>query len=66
MSPVSPGFLSAILGQLARVVAALLTLVALVAAAAGCGGRPAGWSAPAGQPQAIGLARSVALLDLPA
>jgi hypothetical protein len=40
--------------------------VALLLAAAGCGGRPDAWSQPASAPQVVPLASSVALIDTPA
>jgi hypothetical protein len=58
--------ITAILGRVARAILAAAAIAAAAGAAGGCGDRAGGWSAPAGQPQAIGLAHSVALLDLPA
>jgi hypothetical protein len=44
----------------------VLALILLALAVPACGGRPAIWSQPVEKPRAIGLARSVALLDLQA
>ena len=59
-------FLTAILGRVVRAILTAAAIAAAAGAAGGCGDRAAGWSTPVGEPQAIGLAHSVALLDLPA